>query len=88
LVENAFKHGASKDLDAPKVHISLRVLKGHLHFTIFNTKSLLVAQKETQKKGIGSSNIKRRLDLIYPNTHTLKIEDSNDSYLVALDIHL
>ncbi|MDT7831781.1 histidine kinase [Flavobacteriaceae bacterium S356] len=88
LVENAFKHGASKDLDAPKVHISLEVQKEALHFTIFNTKSVLVAQKETDKKGIGSSNIKRRLDLIYPNAHTLKIDDKVDSYFVALDIHL
>lgn len=88
LVENAFKHGASKDLDAPTVHISLRVVKGVLHFTIFNTKSTVVASQKTHKKGIGSSNIKRRLDLIYPDAHTLQIDEKNDSYFVALDIHL
>lgn len=88
LVENAFKHGASKDLDAPKVHISLKVVQGVLHFTIFNTKSMLASTQETPKKGIGSSNIKRRLDLIYPDAHTLKIDEQTTSYFVALDIHL
>ncbi len=89
LVENAFKHGASKDMTQPKVYISLKVIEQQLHFTIFNSKSTLVeVPKETAKKGIGATNIKRRLDLIYPNNHTLHIDEKEDSYSLRLEINL
>ncbi len=89
LVENAFKHGASKDLAQPKVHISLRVVGQKLRFNIFNSKSTLIQEPEQRTyKGIGATNIKRRLDLIYPNNYDLNVDEKKDSYTVDLEINL
>ena len=89
LVENAFKHGASKDLIKPKVHISLKLIEQKLRFNIFNSKSALVQEQEQSlKKGIGSTNIKRRLDLIYPDNYVLNIDEQEDSYNLDLEINL
>jgi len=89
LVENAFKHGASKDLTQPKVHISLKVIEKQLHFNIFNSKSTLIqGPKENTNHGIGATNIKRRLDLIYPDNYALHIDEKEDSYSLRLEINL
>ena len=38
--------------------------------------------------GIGLVNVRRRLDLLYPNRYSLEIEDAPDSYGVQLKISL
>jgi len=89
LVENAFKHGASRNTVNPTVHIMMEVQKKQLKFKVFNTK---LPPSETDanaiKKGIGSTNIQRQLDLIYPNRYTLSIDDTLYSYTLTLDISL
>ena len=89
VVENAFKHGASGDPGQPKIQISLRVEKGQLHFSVFNTKSKFKPMdRSNYTKGIGSGNIKRQLELIYPQAYLLKINDRPDTYEVLLTINL
>ena len=45
---------------------------------------------EAHENGIGLTNTKRRLSLIYPNKHRLKLgkDDSNQEYWVNLTINL
>jgi len=89
LVENAFKHGASGNLDNPLIHINLEVVDNQLKFKVFNTKSKNPQSiKGLKKQGIGANNIKRQLDLIYPENYQLKIEDQEEDYLVILKIGL
>lgn len=89
IVENAFKHGASGDHGRPKIHIDLRVQKDQLTFEVFNSKPKATqADKTNFKKGIGMNNVKRQLDLIYPNQHEFKIEETQDTYKVNLSIYL
>jgi two-component system, LytTR family, sensor kinase len=38
--------------------------------------------------GLGLANVRRRLELIYPNRHTLQVTDNTDSYAVSLTIEL
>jgi sensor histidine kinase YesM len=40
------------------------------------------------KKGIGLNNVKKRLQLLYPETHSLKIVESDMSYEVFMKIAL
>lgn len=89
LVENAFKHGASGNLDDPKIELDLQVINQQLKFRVWNTKSK-VEQKDKSdfKKGIGFSNIKKQLELIYPNDYQLDIQIEEDSYCVILEIAL
>ncbi len=90
FVENAFKHGASGNPLNPKVDVDLQVEKGQLYFKVFNTKPApnTFKKEDTEKKHIGLANINRQLTLNYPNTHSIEVDDTQDSYCVTLRIDL
>jgi len=88
IIENAFKHGASGDIDHPEIKIHISADDSDVHCAVWNTKSKYVGEiNDDYKKGIGLSNIKRQLDLIYPASHTLEIEDTTSSFEVSLSIN-
>jgi hypothetical protein len=86
FVENAFKYGVSAK-EKTTIGISLKVVKNTLSFkiinSIFNHKDAL-----TEATGIGVQNVKRRLQLIYPNNHTLQVFEHNNQFHVELNINL
>ncbi|MEM9820234.1 MAG: sensor histidine kinase [Bacteroidota bacterium] len=85
LVENAFKHGASGDIDYPKINIHLWARREKIQFEVSNTKSQYNGElNDAYKKGIGLSNIKRQLDLVYPQDHQIRIEDLEKTFKVFL----
>jgi len=87
LVENAFKHGASGDIENPKINITIHEMENQIHCKVWNTKSQHNGElNDAYKKGIGLSNIQRQLDLVYPNQHELKIEDQEKTFSVSLKI--
>ncbi len=87
LVENAFKHGASGDIDNPEIKINLKVEAKQLSCNIWNTKSQYQGElKDVHKEGIGLSNVKRQLSLQYPDQHELIIQDL-DEYNVQLKVN-
>ncbi len=89
IVENAFKHGASGSLRQPVINIDLVVQAKRLHFKVFNTKALHLAQDErAYRKGIGTDNIKRQLELVYPSHHEWCVEEGEEDYEVQLKIEL
>lgn len=88
IVENAFKHGASSQLDEPEIKIALSIKDGYLFFKVYNTKSEHTQTDSTNyRKGIGMSNIRRQLALVYTEYKFEIIEGKND-YLVNLSINL
>ena len=75
--------------DSPKIHIELMVDDKEIYFNVFNTKPPKIQLDRTgYKKGIGVDNIKRQLELIYADHHTLDIKDQADSYEIALSIQV
>ena len=89
IIENAFKHGASGDIDQPIIKIAVDAHKEDLSCSVWNTKSKYSGEiNDEYKKGIGLNNIKRQLNLIYPNSHTLSINDHSDSFEIKLQIQL
>jgi len=89
LIENAFKHGASGSISKPQIKIDIKVNKGQLVCSIFNTKPKIEQDDNTKfKKGIGVSNTKNQLQLLYPDKHELKIIEEDLSYLVKLNVDL
>lgn len=85
FVENAVKHNN----DATKssyVNLYFDVRNGELFFKCINSKPMLKSVNNTG--GLGLINIKRRLDLLFPATHSLKIEDESERYCVTLIIKL
>lgn len=84
FVENAFKHGNTFIQD-PEIHIGLSSENNQLKFWVrnrYNGKS----EAKDKTSGIGLANVKRRLALLYPDTHTLKISDVDSWYNVNLTI--
>jgi LytS/YehU family sensor histidine kinase len=41
---------------------------------------------EEDSSGVGLANVKKRLELIYPNRHTLDIQQSDKDYFVSLTL--
>jgi sensor histidine kinase YesM len=84
FVENCFKHGASEELQQSWVKVTIDVQPHVTIIKVENNKATIngIAKKE----GIGIQNVKRRLDLIYPGQHELKIINGQETFLVILAI--
>ena len=87
FVENAFKHGVAL-VKEPFIEIRLLVKGNKLHFSVQNRFSTDVGQSKDNDSGIGLTNVKTRLDLLYPNRHSLTIADGNGIFKVNLKIPL
>lgn len=85
FVENAVKH--NNDATNPSyVHLYFDVRNGELFFKCINSKPLYKSIGNTG--GLGLTNIKRRLALLYPATHKLTIEEDSGQYCVTLILKL
>ena len=86
FVENAFKHGISYRTKS-FVEISLQPHADRLLFSCRNSRPE-IKHDENMKGGVGLSNVRRRLDLLFPNDYTLDIKEEEDTYTVKLEIPL
>ncbi|WP_417354582.1 histidine kinase [Flavobacterium sp.] len=89
-VENAFKHLRNDSNQTNSINIFLDKTEDTFIFEIENDKNIRENIKDNgaNDNGIGLLNVKRRLELIYPNRHTIKIEDKTTTYKVTLTIKL
>ncbi|MFC4478563.1 sensor histidine kinase [Flavobacterium chungangensis] len=86
LVENAFKHGVHAT-DKSEIHIKLSQNNTHLEFEIENT--FFEKTSVSDEGGIGLTNTKRRLQLIYPNQHYISFGvTDHGTYNIKLKITL
>lgn len=85
FVENSFKHGASEIIEQAWINIDFSTFKNSFVFKIENGKGPKVA---SHSKGIGLSNVKRRLELIYGRDHSLQVIDGTETFLIILKISL
>ena len=83
FIENAFKYVGFNERIDNVVNIGLNYTDGNLYFRIYNTKDTFINPTESSS-GLGIANTKRRLELIYPGKHQLKINDNEDSYQITL----
>lgn len=86
FVENAFKHGDKKGKSVV-IQIALAVHSNVLRFTVKNSIPERAIEKD-QTEGIGLSNLKRRLMILYPGKHKLTIVNQNGIYQTDLEIKL
>jgi len=86
LVENAFKHGVKENIASTKISIHLGKNNDILWFKVINT---IPAQKTAKlPNGIGLKNLKRRLDLLYPNQHWLEIQPASYRFTASLKLQI
>jgi hypothetical protein len=89
LVENSFKHGRHKLEDKAGVTATLNLSGNRLIFSIKNDKlDPLPPGLKKKPGGIGLVNIRKRLDLYYPDKYQLTINEINNQYIAEVIINL
>ncbi|WP_350288484.1 histidine kinase [uncultured Croceitalea sp.] len=86
FVENAIKHGAHSTNKQSSIDVSVSLKGTTLHFSVENSKPPLVT--ESNRKGLGLENVRRRLSLLYSNAHSIEISAKEKTYRVNLAIDL
>ena len=92
FLENSFKHGLNNHIAQGFVTIELQIDGSQVRFFIENSKADALPSNlpngNRKSGGIGLVNVKRRLNILYPNKYNLKIDNKPRSYAVTLDIDL
>jgi hypothetical protein len=86
FLENSFKHGTSKMLIHPWVNLHISIEDTFLTFKLNNSKP--ENQSSSTHHGIGLTNVTKRLQLLYPEAHTLQLMGDLISYSVFLKLKL
>ncbi|MDW3195260.1 MAG: histidine kinase [Cytophagales bacterium] len=86
FVENAVKHGAQSTNKQSTIDISVTIKNSTLHFCIDNSKPHKVSS--LKRTGLGLENVRRRLNLLYPNSHVLEVDNKEEKYHINLSIDL
>lgn len=84
FVENALKHGIVTDPQKPVI-LQLRTQSNKLIFSVENYYS---TGEHYDEPGIGYKNIRQRLELLFPQKHTLFIQQTTNFYKAELQIPL
>jgi LytS/YehU family sensor histidine kinase len=86
FIENAFKHAKLVQLEPVNIFIKTTLEDNLFSLTVKNNYNL---EKEHSKNGIGLTNVKRRLEVLYPNwQHQLIIEKDENFYTTVLELQL
>ena len=87
FVENAFKHGFMQDDQQLFLSISIQTKGERLYLAVTN--SFSENERGTgQLGGVGLSNVRKRLELLYPGSHELRIENDEQHFIVNLELDL
>jgi len=88
FVENAFKHVSSDGHTHNYIDIDLQVTGRSMSLKIINSTSSTRLKDAVSTGGFGLNNARRRLELIYPGTHTLTIVQKPGTFEVDLQLTL
>lgn len=85
FIENAFKYGTDY---TGKTNITIQISIENQVLNLQISNHISINEKNRENSGIGLQNIKGRLKLLYPKTHALAIEASENMYYVKLVLNL
>jgi len=86
FIENAFKYGISAHINC-FINIGISMDNGLLSFACDN--SIVPATKDNARSsGVGLENIRKRLELMYPERYLLEISEDSSAYRVKLQIRI
>ena len=83
LLENALKHGGCNN-NKLKIKINCKIVDDYLHFDIIN--NFVLSPSIKNQKGIGLTNTKKRLKLIFKNNFNLEHQVKFNYYIIQLQI--
>ncbi|MCF8272693.1 MAG: histidine kinase [Flavobacteriaceae bacterium] len=87
FVENAIKHGIDPKIKSI-IDISLKVEAKNLYFKVTNTIHQGAYGLTDEPSGFGLDNLKKRLSILYPNTHTLETKEEKGYFISLLILQL
>src|SRR6056297_1428737 len=87
FVENAIKHGIDPKTKS-LINISLEVEENKLCFKVTNTIHQGISGLKDESSGFGLDNLKKRLSILYPNTHTLEANEDKGYFISLLKLQL
>ncbi len=85
FIENAFKHGISYR-DRSFINIHMKIGNDQISFSAENSVGKSSQTGDMQHSGIGLENVRKRLNLLFPGKHELKIESNEMIFCVELSI--
>jgi two-component system LytT family sensor kinase len=84
ILENAFKHGRSTE----DLSIDFRFTIRDNKLVIYCENSTTPHSGEKEAGGIGLANLRKRLELLYPEKHTIHINPGQNSFIIEVQITL
>lgn len=84
FIENAFKHGISYTQPS-SIYIEISIFETTLTLCVINP---IIEKDSFAPGGLGLKNVKRRLELLYPDHHQLNIRRDNNLHTVNLKLEL
>ena len=87
FVENAFKHGTGL-IENAQITIQLRTEKDKLFFNVQNKYDPSSIEIKDKTSGIGLTNVKRRLNLLYGEKQRLLVTQKDNLFSISLQLNL
>jgi two-component system LytT family sensor kinase len=87
FVENACKHGTGV-VEHAQIDIELNAKNNILQFSVRNKYNVESDQVKDKTSGIGLTNVRRRLNLLYGKNHSLLITDKDGWFIISLQLNL
>jgi two-component system LytT family sensor kinase len=88
FVENAFKHVSRHKHLRNFISIELETKAETICLNVINSIADTASRDVSNAGGIGLKNVLRRLSLIYPDSHRIRVDDDGSSYSVFLELQL
>ena len=87
FIENCFKHGVGLNFKLNQINISVELDNDTL-FLITRNNIVSEKQQPHKRSGTGIENVRKRLDLLYPEKHKLEIIKEKGEFFVDLKVEL
>jgi two-component system, LytTR family, sensor kinase len=87
FIENAFKHGVSYR-EKSFIHIYLDIDSNGIIFECNNSSNPPPIERSKEDSGIGLDNVQKRLMLLFPKNHQLKVEKTDKLFSIILKINI
>ena len=88
FLENAFKHGTSKQIDQCWINFTLSVKEGVMSFKLLNSIEILDNGNPSLPGGVGLENVRKRLEILYSGKYKLEARRMEEVYVVNLELQL
>ncbi|HEY5824166.1 MAG TPA: hypothetical protein VIT44_07375, partial [Cyclobacteriaceae bacterium] len=88
FVENSFKHGTSQMEGLAWMSMDILIRDEELTFKLVNGKPEGPDKSKVLSSGIGLTNVKKRLSLLYPDGFDLRIKEDDSTFIVSLNLQL